>query len=348
MSDFRAVGLVFALLVILSACQGGAGGNVGSGPMTLSDEVYDAYQRYLENDPLVFAISDDGRDAFYYYCREVGCQPLRNVPDAIARCEERSGRDCKVFAIRDQVVWENAGEWRPYGAARTEALVGASDADLSAVAGTLSRVLENDPIFGRYSAAPGHRAFVVAVDPRTGKIIRRGYTFAYGSLETAIQAAGRFCRANAVGAVRDACRVYDVNGEVFWPTVPDKLTPDQLNRAAEAGAAMAPYEGLRRAAVEWADVGDEDVIAAYTLDKGFFTFEVDFEGENFPGPCVGKGDARKTNGLLQFTMSCADGTTVLGSGTYTNNLRKVSLTGTDSKLRSIDIRIEQDHLLPGG
>lgn len=340
--------LILSFILLLAACQSGAGGTTGSGPVKLSDGAYRAFQTYVDNDPLVFAVTEDGRNAWYFYCLEVGCQPLRNVAEVISRCEARHKRPCKLFAIRDQVVWESPGEWRPGRAARLDAVVAASDADFEAIGDKVADVLKDDLIFSRYDTAPGNRAFVIAVDPNTGKIIRRGYTFGYSSLEAAIRNAAGFCARGAGGNAEKACRVYDVNGERFWPTTAGDLSRDQMDRAAAAGAAMAPYEGERRAEVEWDGVGEENVLVSYTLDKGWIVFDLAFDGDAFPGPCVGEGDARNTNGIFEFTMACADGVVVSGSGTYTNNLRRVSLIGTDSLGRAVDMRVKSDHLLPGG
>jgi hypothetical protein len=110
--------VIFACLA-LAGCQSLA----GKGPITFSNDIGTAYQRYLtEGEPLAFAATLDGRGGFYYYCEEVGCDANRAANMAIGQCELRNkGKECALFDIRGDIVWENPGEWWDTEAARQPA-----------------------------------------------------------------------------------------------------------------------------------------------------------------------------------------------------------------------------------
>lgn len=108
--------VILAALVIgwmgLAGCQN-QHPDYGSGPITLSPQVANAFQQYQEHySPLVFAISTDGNMAGWTHCGSYTrsqCASLNAAPDAIAMCESRSrGIPCKIFAEWDSVVWKGA------------------------------------------------------------------------------------------------------------------------------------------------------------------------------------------------------------------------------------------------
>ncbi len=84
--------LVLCVLVPLSACQ--SDNSVGSGPLTLSPDVqeyFDKYKKYTS--PIVFVVSTDGNAADYLYCPEAydGCIPGINTFHVLESCEKLSG-----------------------------------------------------------------------------------------------------------------------------------------------------------------------------------------------------------------------------------------------------------------
>jgi hypothetical protein len=75
----------------------------------IDHEVWGWYQQYLRaigngNKPGAFAISKDGRSAFYSWCEDIHCiaGPTYSQ-DALNSCEREYGTDCVVFAVRDDI-----------------------------------------------------------------------------------------------------------------------------------------------------------------------------------------------------------------------------------------------------
>ncbi|KLN61660.1 hypothetical protein WH96_04800 [Kiloniella spongiae] len=84
---------------------------IGTGPITLSEPAQKSFERYLDSNPAVFAITKDGSTSWgWYYCPENnGCRGNNfvSMAPAIKSCEERAhGKPCKVYAIGRNIVWK--------------------------------------------------------------------------------------------------------------------------------------------------------------------------------------------------------------------------------------------------
>lgn len=90
---------------MLASC-GATDPNIGSGPITLSPGVQQALDEYLsKRDPYYFAVSTDGTVAHYTYCPDARCRRVGTAARAIYYCEQ-SGKECKIYARREEVVWQ--------------------------------------------------------------------------------------------------------------------------------------------------------------------------------------------------------------------------------------------------
>ena len=102
-----------------------------------------------KNDPLIIAISDDGKNSYYFYCpaqyRAYGCMSENTARKAIVACEKQSvGSPCFIFAVKRRVVWKNGGKKlkiktkdlkSPYVVAKKIQDSGFYDGDISKLAG---------------------------------------------------------------------------------------------------------------------------------------------------------------------------------------------------------------------
>ena len=107
-----------ALLVgLLAGCSLGAerepvraAASPGDGPIRTSPQVQESYERFLgKTYPMVFALSADGRSAFYYFCFTPGdCDEDRARADSLSGCEDNSnGIPCRIYyEAPDGVVWD--------------------------------------------------------------------------------------------------------------------------------------------------------------------------------------------------------------------------------------------------
>ena len=83
----------------------------------IDSQVWAWYQQYLRSiangiKPGAFAISKDGRSAFYSWCQDIRCRAGPTYSqDALGSCQRQHGPDCVVFAVRDeiQVAYEIIG-----------------------------------------------------------------------------------------------------------------------------------------------------------------------------------------------------------------------------------------------
>jgi hypothetical protein len=92
-------------LIMLTSC-GVTGTEIGSGPITLSPGVKQALEEYRSlRTPYYFAVSSDGEAFGYTYCQEVRCRSVGDAASAVYSCE-RSGKECKIYARREEVVWQ--------------------------------------------------------------------------------------------------------------------------------------------------------------------------------------------------------------------------------------------------
>lgn len=93
------------LLLLLAACTTS---HKPVGKITLTNETWGYYQQYAEaikpNRPGAFAVSVDGRNSYYIWCKELMCMGGPTYKhDALVACE-RYGKDCVVFAFRGDIL----------------------------------------------------------------------------------------------------------------------------------------------------------------------------------------------------------------------------------------------------
>lgn len=115
------------LIALLAACSSNAGREATApgaatdgtatggqatdgGPIRPTSYVEAAYERFLgKRDPMVFALSEDGRAAFYKFCRTSGyCDEYRARADALSGCEDKArGVPCRIYyEAPNGVVWD--------------------------------------------------------------------------------------------------------------------------------------------------------------------------------------------------------------------------------------------------
>jgi hypothetical protein len=102
--------LLFVCAVGVSACQTTTP-NIGNGPITLSSNVYGAFEDYkLKSSPMHFAIANDGKNSGSISCppNYVECEP-DNGTLALNLCNnlaKKRGSSCSIFANGRTVVWK--------------------------------------------------------------------------------------------------------------------------------------------------------------------------------------------------------------------------------------------------
>ena len=88
--------VLIAVTFLISACAGIGGNSVavrnGSGPVTMTPAAFEAFNAYRSRvNPLVFALSPDGSQYYWYYCVDLAsdCDVESIMQDAVSRCSER-------------------------------------------------------------------------------------------------------------------------------------------------------------------------------------------------------------------------------------------------------------------
>jgi hypothetical protein len=100
------LGFALAMLALLSAAQDRA---AAAEKYLIDSQVWGWYQQYLRNigngnKPGAFAISKDGRGAFYSWCQDIRCVAGPTYSqDALNYCEREYDTECVVFAVRDDI-----------------------------------------------------------------------------------------------------------------------------------------------------------------------------------------------------------------------------------------------------
>ena len=64
-------------------------------------------ERYVSHQPIMFAISNDGSTSLIFACasRHMQCNNGVEMYQFIKRYSKKSGKDLKIFAIKDKIVW---------------------------------------------------------------------------------------------------------------------------------------------------------------------------------------------------------------------------------------------------
>jgi hypothetical protein len=97
-----------ALPLLCASCQDP---DFGTGPITLSPRVEASLAEYMEHDaPIYFVVTENGRGSFYLYCRGgFNCTSSAARMRALDQCRSSyPGNDCKIYAIRRSIVWQDA------------------------------------------------------------------------------------------------------------------------------------------------------------------------------------------------------------------------------------------------
>ena len=85
-------------------------GYKGEGPVKLEPYMVDYYINWLKGGwgkkPMVFYLTTSGDDGIGWYCAEHDCQSPSYSQD-ISICERETGKECKLFGRRNQIVWKN-------------------------------------------------------------------------------------------------------------------------------------------------------------------------------------------------------------------------------------------------
>ena len=124
--------LILSLIAILITLKSYAATD-GRGELQLSESAVNSFISYLKgntsksksssNKPLVFWITVDGNSAYWWYCAHSRCSP-GNASIERKACEESTGRDCKRFAMRRSIRWDNGinrkGNWSKFNSKMSE------------------------------------------------------------------------------------------------------------------------------------------------------------------------------------------------------------------------------------
>jgi hypothetical protein len=104
----RTLLLALCIALSLSACETDAEGP----PPTFSPAVQASFEQYMGTlNPALFAVSTDGRAAWWSYCPAHADGCLETGPgskaDVLNRCEKESGGvPCHVYAVGRRIVWK--------------------------------------------------------------------------------------------------------------------------------------------------------------------------------------------------------------------------------------------------
>lgn len=99
--------LILATGGMLAGCQGN-GALIGKGPLTLTPYAKNYYENvYLpgHSQQSVVAVSTDGKYLAHSNCSDVRCR-TESYAYIVNYCERQYGGECKIYAIRDQIVWQ--------------------------------------------------------------------------------------------------------------------------------------------------------------------------------------------------------------------------------------------------
>ena len=101
--------LILALLFLSASCARDP--DFGSGPITFSPQVQASFEEYKARDaPIYFIVTESGRGSYYVYCEGgFNCTYPAARMHALDQCRHNyPGEECKIYAIRRSVVWEDA------------------------------------------------------------------------------------------------------------------------------------------------------------------------------------------------------------------------------------------------
>ncbi len=96
------------------------------------------------SNPMMFAVTEDGRGSYYFYCPYAQCKDSGVQSQLIVSCRSTYERECYVLAIKRKIVWKNGGPKlrikkkdlkTPYIVAKKIQEAGFYDGDISELAG---------------------------------------------------------------------------------------------------------------------------------------------------------------------------------------------------------------------
>lgn len=101
--------LLIAVFAVFALFQVGLGAKAAlAQSIEITNEVWGSYQEYLGRigvtNPGAFAVSGDGGSSYYFYCGDPVCRSGTTYRhEALRRCEDMTGRDCVIFALRREI-----------------------------------------------------------------------------------------------------------------------------------------------------------------------------------------------------------------------------------------------------
>jgi hypothetical protein len=100
---------VVALLALaLSACATGSGSGTYTGQISITKETWAYYEQYLRDigttSAGAFAVSGDGRSAYYFYCPDIACINRANYKQRALKGCAAFASDCVIFAYGREIV----------------------------------------------------------------------------------------------------------------------------------------------------------------------------------------------------------------------------------------------------
>ena len=98
-------------LLFLSASCGIKDPDFGSGPITLSPQARASFEEYkARNAPIYFVVTESGVGSYYVYCQGgFNCTYPTARMHALDQCRRYyPGEECKIYAVRRSVVWQDA------------------------------------------------------------------------------------------------------------------------------------------------------------------------------------------------------------------------------------------------
>lgn len=329
------ISVVLLVCLMLGGCQT-LSKSAGNGPIKLSRPAAQAFDHYLANDPLVFAVTEDGRGVYYHRCIEVGCDHHRVVATTIAKCTARYDRACKLFAIRKEIVWQNPGNWRPTGSETTAS-------SQNRIAARIRTALSIEAAYWRYRKAPGHKALVAMAPGTNGRIAHWGVSYGHASPEDALRVAQQFCVGATGGPRYIGCRIVELNGQTMWPMHKDELSQARLIELADIGERMPAYSGTRPLTLTWDGENAWTTEMSYEMRVGRIEFT--FQRTETDTFCTGEAVLVDGSGGLQFQFRCSNGKAVSGTGTVSATGSTASLKGHDASGAAIDLAVGPDPVL---
>ncbi len=331
LGDFMRVLLTVCLLVLagisLSGCQttgGGSSVGPGTGPVKLSQNAYESYQRYLNsNKPLAFALSKDGKTSAWYYCIEYGCTAHRVLGRTIAQCEFRSkGVPCHLFAKERKIVWNNPGDWQPW--------VGEESGDEKISEGKTDYLLNQSPKYRQYKKVRhGQKAFAAAFAD-TGRLVSTGYGAVRPTVADALEEALQDCTdSSPIGPVE--CKIVDVNNDYAGDTAFEDLKNEADRYIVTAFPAGAQKVQI---ALDWDEKAMGKLVdATFYIPQRSGSFFFRLQG---PIPVLCRGTVEFVNATnAGWTLFCGDGTIARGSLVKPGKALKVEGKGLDDLGRQI-------------